>query len=40
MYVWHAHGVGYVVSLHVWSPPAETVAALEAIVGSIPRGGP
>jgi hypothetical protein len=38
MYVWHAGGVGYVVSLHVWSPPAETVAALESIVESIPRG--
>jgi hypothetical protein len=36
MFVWRRGGVGYVVSLHVWAPPAETVAALKQVVESVP----
>ena len=37
VFVWKEGATGYVVSLHVWTPVAETVRTLKAIVASIPR---
>ena len=37
MFVWRRAEEAYVVSLHGWKPFQETVAALRAVVDSLPR---
>jgi hypothetical protein len=34
---WQEGNREYAVSLHIWAPPAETVATLRAVVASMPR---
>jgi hypothetical protein len=37
LFRWREGGTRYQLSLHAWEPLTETVAALRAIVGSLPR---